>query len=44
MLASNSSLNTKISTYVDDSLHFALCTPLREPPRKALSEADLKSA
>ena len=26
---------------VDDSLHFALCTPLREPPRKALSEADL---
>ena len=40
MLASNSSLNTKISTYVDDSHHFALCIPLREQPRKALSEAD----
>lgn len=40
MLASNSSPNTKISTYVEGSLHIALCTPLREHPRKALSEAD----
>ena len=25
---------------MDDTLHFALCNPLREPPRKALSGAD----